>query len=100
MAVRKRKKKKGPPVNKEDQQLLQALCTALLEFNIETRIEKGRFRGGTCLVEGDKRILFVNKRHTLDRQIALVLSEFRKIMPEDTRLPLPDDVREKLNRYR
>lgn len=95
----KSRTRKSVPVNQKDQQLLKDLCEALGEFDIETRIEKGRFRGGACLVDGGKKLLILNKRHPVDRQIAMLLSEFKKLISDPDQLPFSEDLKSRLSSF-
>ncbi|HQU73825.1 MAG TPA: hypothetical protein PKV71_05015 [Calditrichia bacterium] len=93
---RVKRRRKAPPADQKDVQLLKDLCEALSEHDIETRIENGRFRGGACIVEGEKRLLILNKRHPVERQIAMLLSEFKKLLPDPEKLPFTEDLKNRL----
>lgn len=95
----KRRKSRRPRPNKEEIELLKAVCEAIEQMDVETRIEAGRFRGGACMVEGSRKLLIINKNHPIERQIATALSEFRKLVPGDEPLPLPDGLRDRLAAY-
>jgi|GEM_PF-2911695 len=73
--MKRRQKKKKPEENPEDVKLFNQLCDEVATFGIETRVEKGNFYGGICVMEDESRVLFVNRKHTLDRRIALVYRE-------------------------
>ncbi len=97
--MRKRKRKPRPAENPEYQKLFKRLCDVLLENGIETRVEAGRFRGGICLVEGDKEILFINKKHSVDKQIALIITELKRLEAEDRPIPLPAELQVELEEW-
>ncbi len=98
MAVKRKKekgkRKKKPAGNPEEVALFNNLCAAINDAGIETRVEKGRFRGGICVVDGEKEMLFINKTHTYDRRIALLLEELAKLNMLDA--VLSDELRGKL----
>lgn len=73
--MKRRQKKKKPEENPEDVKLFNQLCDEVAAFGIETRVEKGNFYGGICVMEDESQVLFVNRKHTLDRRIALVYRE-------------------------
>lgn len=81
--------------SEEEQRLFNELCEALNRMGIETRVEKGNFRGGFCVIEGEKKILFINKKHDFDKRIALLISELKKLYPQG--LPLSEDILSKIS---
>ncbi len=95
--MKKRKKKKLPEASEEEIQLFKELCAAIEAAGIETRVEKGNFKGGFCLVEGDKEMLIINKKHSMDKRIALVISELKKRDFLDQQLP--ETLMEKIERW-
>lgn len=94
--MKKRGKKKKPTANPEEMALFNNLCAAINNAGIETRVEKGRFRGGICVVDGEKELLFINKKHAYDRRIALLLEELAKLNMLDA--VLSDELRGKLEK--
>ncbi len=86
-----RKKKKKPTENPRDLRLFQELCRLVEETGMEVRVEKGNFRGGSCVIEGEKRVLFINKKFPLEKQIEFLLTEIREksLLPEG----IPEDVK-------
>jgi hypothetical protein len=95
MAVRSRKKKNViPEGTSEELALFKALCDAFQELGTEVRIEKGDFRGGLCVVDGEKEMIFLNKKHTLDSRINTLIDELAK---RDSLLALGDVLQEKIN---
>jgi hypothetical protein len=97
LVVKKRKKKKPLEASEEEMQLFKELCAAINQFGIETRIEQGDFRGGFCLVEGDKEMLILNKKHSLDKRIALMINELKK--KDFFQNTLPPELMEKIERW-
>jgi hypothetical protein len=83
----KKKKQRKKPVSEEDAQLFKELCDAVNQLGIEIRVEEGNFQGGVCLVEGEKEMLFINKKHPVDRRIALIISELKRLEISPGRLP-------------
>ena len=83
----KKRKTKKPSVNEEDVLLFKELCEAVNSLGIETRVEEGNFQGGICLMEGEKEVLFVNKKHPVDKRIALIISELKRIAVPQNALP-------------
>ena len=94
--MKKRGKKKKPAGNPEEIALFNNLCAAINEAGIETRVEKGRFRGGICVVDGEKELLFINKKHAYNQRIALLLEELTKLNMLDA--VLSDELRGKLEK--
>lgn len=96
--MKKRKKKKKIPEGTEEEiQLFKELSTAITESGIETRVEKGNFKGGFCMVEGNREMLIVNKKHTMDKRIALIISELKK--REMIHTVLPEELIQKISRW-
>ena len=94
----KRKKKRtdkseGTP---EEIRLFNQLCEALRQAGIETRVEKGDFRGGICLVEGEKEILFINKKHPMPGRLALLIAELKKIAAGEE---LPEELQAQIDAW-
>ena len=89
-------KKKAPKTDQEekDKLLFDHLSEALKNNGIEIRIEKGDFRGGICIVEGEKKILFLNKKHSLEKINNIMLSELKSMTHQE--LYLPPLLREKI----
>ncbi|MCK6622918.1 MAG: hypothetical protein HUU32_11540 [Calditrichaceae bacterium] len=83
----KKRKHRKPLGSEEEIQLFKELCEAVNRLGIETRVEEGNFRGGMCLVEGEKEILFINKKDSMDKRIALVISELKKRNVSEAQLP-------------
>lgn len=83
----KSRKPRKKPLNEEDAQLFKELCEAVNRLGIETRVEDGNFQGGMCLVEGEKEMLFINKKHPLDKRIALIISELKRMEIPEASLP-------------
>lgn len=76
ISKRKKRRQKTMPVSEEQQLLFDALCEALQKLGTRVRVEDGRFQGGYCLVEGEP-YFFLNKRHTIDRQIELLANHLK-----------------------
>jgi len=89
-------KKKAPKAKQEekDKILFDHLSEVLRNNGIEIRIEKGDFRGGVCIVEGEKKILFLNKKHSIEKINDIMLSELRLMSHQQ--LYLPPLLREKI----
>ena len=93
MAVRKRKKRVYGTA--KEMAVLNELCSVFHNFDIETRLERGKFRGGICTIEGDKQVLFLNKNHGIERNITLLIEELKKL--EYPFSELGEDVRSQLH---
>lgn len=93
--MRRKKKKIVPDGSPEEIKLFNDLCAAFQSHGIETRVEKGNFRGGLCVVEGEKEMFFFNKKHTVSGKLALILTEIKKHQKLDEALPenLQDQLR-------
>ncbi len=74
----KKRKKKKPADSAESIDRFERLCQALAAAGIQMRVEPGNFRGGFCLVDGDQELLFVNKKHSAEQRIALILEELKR----------------------
>ncbi len=68
--LKPRKKKVTPrPLTAEEQQLFDELRDAVQKLGLTLRIEKGNFKGGICVVEGEKRFVFINKKFSVEHQL-------------------------------
>lgn len=93
--MRKRKRKENSTVAGE-QILFDHLCDAIRKTGIEIRVEKGNFRGGVCLINGDSRVLFLNKKNSLEKNNNLLINHIKKMDYEQ--LYLPPLLREKIEK--
>lgn len=73
--------------------IVKVLEEAAQQFGLEVRWEKGRFRGGRCLINGEEMII-LNKHHPPEVHLA-ILAESMAHLPIDT-IFLPPAVREAL----
>lgn len=73
--------------------IVRALEQAAGQLGLEVRTEKGNFRGGRCVINGQQ-IIMLNKRHTPEAQLA-VLADSLRDQPVET-LFLRPAVREAL----
>jgi hypothetical protein len=97
MAVRSRKKKSViPEGTPEELALFKELCDAFQELGTEVRIEKGDFRGGLCVVDGEKEMIFLNKKHTLDSRINTLIDELTR---RDSLPGVDNPLREKISEW-
>jgi hypothetical protein len=62
----------------------------------EVRTEQGTFLSGSCSIHGD-RILFINKRQSLDERIAVLAREISDIGTD--KLYIKPAIRAEINRY-
>lgn len=62
--------------------IVRALEGAVRQLGLEVRWEKGRFRGGQCLVNGQP-LVMLNKHHPAEIHLA-ILAETLRTMPVDT----------------
>lgn len=65
-----------------DAQVLDALTEIASSFDLPVRREKGNFRGGRCVVDGEELIL-LNKRHPPEVNVA-ILAQSLQDLPLDT----------------
>jgi len=84
--MRIRKKRKSA-FSAEEEQCFAELKGIFARMGIDVRQEKGNFRGGMCIVQGEKRILFVNKRHSAEGRISTLLTTLRRMRKEGMNLP-------------
>ena len=86
MAKRRRKKTEyGSPREKT---IFSGLCQALAGLGMETRLERGKFQGGACRLEDGKTIFFMNKNHSMEHNIALLITELKR---QDFKFSLLDE---------
>ncbi len=65
---RKKKVPRRSPTMAE-QQLFDELREAIHKLGLILRVEKGNFKGGICVVEGEKRFVFINKKFSVEQQL-------------------------------
>lgn len=76
MAKKRRKKAEyGKPGEKL---IFEGLCHALNELGMETRLERGKFHGGFCRLEGGIPVFFMNKNHAIEHNISLLIAELKR----------------------
>ncbi len=86
--LKPRKKKVVPkPPTPEEQQLFDDLSAIVHKLGLTIRVEKGNFKGGVCVVKGEKKFLFVNKKHAMEQRIAILGQAIRQIGVEELYLP-------------
>jgi hypothetical protein len=72
--IRKKKSEhKAQTIPPEKQQLFMLLCQVCQKLGIEIRTEAGQFEGGNCFFNG-KEFIYLNKNHTIDQQIEVLIS--------------------------
>ena len=62
----------------DNEQLLGELQQFLQELSVQVKFGKGYFTGGLCRYK-DQKYLYVNKSQDLDQQIALIITEIKKL---------------------
>ncbi len=82
---RKIKAKPKPPTV-EEQQLFEELVTVVQKLGIILRREKGNFKGGICVVHGEKKFLFLNKKHAMEQQLITLGKAIRQLDEEQVYL--------------
>jgi len=60
------------------EQLLGELQQLLQEMSIQVRFGKGYFTGGLCRYK-DQNYLYINKSQGIEQQIALIITEIKKL---------------------
>lgn len=88
------RQKKNSPAEVKEKILFDHLSDSLRNNGIEIRIEKGDFRGGVCTVQGDKKILFLNKKHPIEKINNVMLGELKSMSHQQ--LYLPPLIRQKI----
>lgn len=66
--------------------MVKELQEAVRQLGIEVRLEKGRFRGGQCIISGEKFIV-LNKNHPPEAQFAILADSLRDQPLESIYLP-------------
>ncbi len=62
-------------------QIIEEISEVVPQFGLKVRLEKGRFAGGLCTVNGEQ-LIVLNKRHPPERQFAVLAGALRD-MPLD-----------------
>jgi hypothetical protein len=92
--MKRNRPKKDSPAEEKEKILFDRLSDTLRNNGFEIRIEKGDFRGGVCTVQGDKRILFLNKKHPIEKINNIMLGELKSMSHQQ--LYLPPKIRPKI----
>lgn len=92
--MKRNRQKKDSPAEEKEKILFDHLLDSLRNNGIEIRIEKGDFRGGVCIVQGEKKILFLNKKHPIEKINNIMLSELKSMSHQN--LYLPPLIRQKI----
>ena len=92
--MKRNRQKKNSPTEEKEKLLFDRLSDALRNNGIEIRMEKGDFRGGVCVVQGDKKILFLNKKHPIEKINNVMLGELKSM--SHSQLYLPPLIRQKI----
>jgi hypothetical protein len=87
-------RKKQTPVDKEQLVLFEHLCEAFKRIGFEIRIEKGDFKDGTCIINGDNRLLFLNKKSAIDKHNTTLISYIKDM--DNNQIYLPPLLRQKI----
>ena len=74
----KKKRKRAKYGTARERALLSGLSEALSTMGIETRLERGKFHGGSCRLEGGRPVFFMNKNHSIEHNIALLIAELKR----------------------
>ena len=64
------------------ERLVEKLVEAARQMGQTVRFERGRFRGGRCMVAGEE-VIVLNKKHAPEVQLA-ILAESLRDLPTDT----------------
>lgn len=62
--------------------IIGELAEAVPQLGLTVRLEKGRFTGGLCTVNGE-RLIVLNKQHPPERQFAVLASALRETPIDD-----------------
>ena len=89
-----KKKRKQLPVDKEDLILFEHLCDTFKKIGFEIRIEKGNFKGGTCILNGENRVLFLNKKYSIEKHNNTLISHIKNM--DNNQIYLPPLLRQKI----
>lgn len=92
--MKRHRHKKDSPAEEKEKILFDCLSDTLRNNGVEIRIEKGDFRGGVCTVQGEKKILFLNKKHAVEKINNIMLGELKSMSHHQ--LYLPPMIRQKI----
>lgn len=62
----------------KNEELLEALQELFQKLSVQVRFGKGYFTGGLCRYK-DQKYLYLNKSQDIDQQIALMITEIKKL---------------------
>jgi hypothetical protein len=85
--MKKRQRKKTTSEGEGDKILFEHLSEAFNKTGIEVRVEKGDFKGGICMINGDKQVLFLNKKHSIEKRNDIMLTELKSMSHHQLYLP-------------
>lgn len=83
----RKKQKRNTSVDQEEKILFEHLSDAFRKTGIEVRLEKGDFRGGICTLNGEKTIIFLNKKNPIEKINNLLISELKSMSNYQHYLP-------------
>lgn len=85
--MKKRQRKKTVSEGEEDKVLFEHLSEAFNRTGIEVRVEKGDFKGGICMINGKEKVLFLNKKHSIEKKNDIMLAELKLMSHHQLYLP-------------
>lgn len=77
--MRRRKQNRIKQVEEEEKILFEHLSDAFNKTGIEVRLEKGDFKGGICKIGGERIIMFLNKKNSLEKINNLLITELKSM---------------------
>jgi len=92
--MKRNRQKKDSLAEEKEKILFNRLSDSLRNNGVEIRIERGDFRGGVCTIQGDKKILFLNKKHPVEKINNVMLGELKAMSHHQ--LYLPPLIRQKI----
>jgi hypothetical protein len=90
----RKKQKRDTRVEEEEKILFEHLSDAFKKTGIEVRLEKGDFKGGMCKLKGEKTVIFLNKKNSIEKINNLLITELKSI--SDYQHYLPPLLRQKI----
>jgi len=73
----KRKRQFKKELLDKDQLLVDQLVELLHRLGMEVRFERGDFRGGLCTLQGNRKLVVINKNQSLPKQQQILIEVMR-----------------------
>lgn len=69
-------RRKRSQADRKTERIVEELCEAAEQLGLQVRFEKGHFRGGHCVVDGEA-LLVLNRRHVPEVHVAILAESLR-----------------------